>query len=74
MERFIRHGSIEDCADLLYGIKHLNDSLNKKGEVATPKVWKMSYAVQEKKIVLIFYLDIQHHSDSQNKRGEVSAR
>ena len=29
------HGSIKDCADLLLGIKHHNDSSNKGGEVPT---------------------------------------
>ena len=45
--RVLYHGSIKDCADLLLGIKHHNDSLNKGGEVPTsckrgegPLSWK----------------------------------
>ena len=33
--RVLYHGSIKDCADLLLGIKHYNDSSNKGGEVPT---------------------------------------
>ena len=32
----LRRESIKDCAGLLLGIKHHNDSLNKRGEVPTP--------------------------------------
>ena len=33
--RLLYNGSIEDCADPLLGIKHYNDSSNKRGEVPT---------------------------------------
>ena len=35
VEKILYRGSIEDCADLLLGIKHHNDSSNKGGEVPT---------------------------------------
>ena len=37
-ERFLYRGCMDDCADLLLGIKNHNDSWNKKLEV--PKSWK----------------------------------
>ena len=53
VERVLCHGSIEDCADPLLCINHHNDSQDKRGEVPTLKVWKVSYDVEEKTIVLI---------------------
>ena len=38
VERVLRHGNIENCADPLLRINQHNDSKNKKGEVTTP--WK----------------------------------
>ena len=38
MERVLHCGSIEDCVDPLLGIKHHNNSQNKRGDVLTP--WK----------------------------------
>ena len=38
MKRVLYRGCMDDCADLLLGIKNHNDSWNKKLEV--PKSWK----------------------------------
>ena len=54
MERVLCLGSIEDCVDPLFNIKHHNDSYNKRGEFHTPcKCGEVPTPWKHKKIMLI---------------------
>ena len=56
VERVQGHESIKDCADVLFGIKHHNDSQNKRGEVPTPcKCGEVPMPCKRKKNVLISF-------------------
>ena len=47
VERVIHCGSIDDCADLLFGIEHHNKHLEQERRSSnTVEVWKWSYAME----------------------------
>ena len=54
VEKVLHCGSMDDCADLLFGIEHHNRLLEQeRRSFNTVEVWKWSYAMEAWTIVLI---------------------
>ena len=64
VERVLYHGSMDDCADSLFGIEHQNDSyvVVARRSSYTVEVRKGSYTMEGWTIVLIRCWGIKHHN------------
>ena len=73
VERVLYRGSIEDCADLLLGIKHHNRFLGRGSVEKFLHHGNVERVLHRGSIedCVNPLLGIKHHNNSQNKRGEV---